>query len=157
MRVRSVFTVIFEILFMAVLHLFGISSYPNEIALVYIFFFSLAYFIDILNTRESRQIKHSLIAGYIFRVLLLCWDTFASDIYALPNSSSDAHGYYISALANAGDTTYNAYKSYGGLFSQICGSIAYNRHIENVYAISNLVYIVDNITCRKSNYAIIRS
>lgn len=94
----STLVLIIELLVLAFFKAVGVDSRPDSVMVLLIFLFSFTYVIEKLASKETKIIKFAFIGGYLFRVALLLWDIFGSDIYRLPDSGYDSVVFYKSAV-----------------------------------------------------------
>ncbi len=95
---RSIFTLIVELLFLNAMELFGIKERSALMISILIGAFSLAFCMDVENDRTSNYLKHELLLGYFCRLFMLYFDMYGHSIYVLPNSGADSSMFFAGAL-----------------------------------------------------------
>ena len=93
----SFITIIIEITILAVINAMGIFDIGNLLATAMIVMFSLSFFVTVQRSKTIEKYSNQLLAGYIFRIILLYFDLFGNSIRALPQSGADTWMFYSAA------------------------------------------------------------
>lgn len=120
----SLAVLIFELGLLLCLRALGMTNVPGVLAAALIIVYSVAYIIGLERKPACRKYAAALIAGYAFRMVLLLFDLYGSDIYILPNSGADTEMFYQNALivAQGGTTIRGAFCEYMGYFFRYFGT-----------------------------------
>ena len=80
--------------------------------------FTTSFIIDVFHSEKLKTFRYPLLAGYLFRIVLLFWDIYGRSIFVLPNSGMDSEMFYGQSILfmNTGETS-------RGLFPKVMGSI----------------------------------
>ena len=90
-----------ELALLALLRFMGMEEIPDALAAALILVYSFAYIACVSRKPHCKKCAPALIAGYVFRIALLFWDIYGSNIYQLPNSGADSVGFYNNSIAFA--------------------------------------------------------
>lgn len=106
-----------------ILALVGNSAIFNAFVSFTISLFTVAFVLDISRSKRMNRYSVPLIAGYVFRVILLYYDVYSGDPLHLPlvggELSSDPLNFYNAAVSYSMGNSIR----YGGYFSKFLGSI----------------------------------
>lgn len=87
-----------EILFLGVVTSFGPEEPDFLLASFLILMFSFFYAAYVSTSRKYKNVWRIMLAGYVFRIILLFWDLYGRSIYILPNGAMDSEGYWENSL-----------------------------------------------------------
>lgn len=102
----SLWTMLIECLFLAILTTAGIDSHSFELDIVLILIFSLAYNVEVCGKSNTRVMAAPFLIGYFFRVALLFFDLYGRSIFVLPNSGADSEVFFRNAVSYAEGLSY---------------------------------------------------
>ena len=98
----SALTLIIELIIMNTFVSMGHIYQSDTICTIMIGLSTAAYIYDVSNSRKNSLYSRELLIGYFWRLFLLYFDMYGKNIYQLPNSGADSHGFFLSAMAYAG-------------------------------------------------------
>src|SRR5699024_747145 len=76
-------------------------------------------------TIKYKEISGYLLIAYFGRIIFMLWDLYARHIFILPNSGSDAKGFYKSAIYISHNIHMLGGEIYGGIYAKILGVVFY--------------------------------
>lgn len=123
----------------------------DSLQLILIAGFSISYLALVVSKRKYRELCLPLVLGFAFRVFLLFWDLYYSDIYTLPNSGGDSEVYFSRAIRFASGvqaTEKNFYLVAGLLFKLIGNARPYGQFVNvlcSLVAIHIFIRVLDLI------------
>lgn len=113
--------------------------------------FLLIYVLFVLTQKQLNDISLALILGILFRICLLFWDYYFSEIFILPNSKNDSEVYFNRAIQFASgqkETEINFYLVAGLLFRLIGNARIYGQFVNilcSLVAVHAFIRILDLI------------
>lgn len=96
--VLSLLTLLIEFLLLNMID----SPTPSDLLVfIFIFVFSLAFFVDVIKNLRLSEVALPVYAAYLFRLFLVFFDLYCRSIYSLPNSGADTEWFYREGIKYA--------------------------------------------------------
>ena len=172
----SIVTLICEFLLKAVFKEINYTGVTEVIDLLFILFFSVAFFFDISISKKIGALSFPLFGGYLLRISLLLFDRYGQTIYQLPNSGADSEMYYHNACNYSWHGSYlneGFIRFMGRVFTIIGTSRLYGQFLVVLFSVVSLIlfalllikldipsttrYNIYMVVCLLPNFAILSS
>jgi len=116
-----------ELIILILIKSLGFSEIDNMIASLLIFIFSFSFLIDIQKSDRFTSYAEAITSGYLFRIFLLFFDLFGSNIRTLPQSGADSASFYYNARELAIHGRANRESAFAKTMSYVFRVIGVNR------------------------------